>query len=98
MIYLGDLEHATNQAMLSDLMGAFETGALRPLPFKAFPLADAVAGFRYMAQAKHIGKVVITQGDREPANQGEPRIRPDGTYLVTGGRGGRWTIKWALSP
>jgi len=74
--------------MLSDLMGAFETGALRPLPLKAFPLADAVAGFRYMAQAKHIGKVVITQSRREPAGPAETRIRPDGTYLVTGGRGG----------
>ena len=71
VIYLGDLEPATSQAMLSDLMGAFETGALRPLPLKTFPLADAVAGFRYMAQAKHIGKVVITQARREPAGHGE---------------------------
>ncbi len=99
VMYLGDLEPATSQAMLSDLMGAFETGALRPLPLKTFPLADAVAGFRYMAQAKHIGKVVITQARREPAGTAETRIRPDGTYLVTGGRGGlglhvaRWLVE-----
>ncbi len=37
--------------------------------------------FRFMAQARHIGKVVVTH----PAGGGQ--VRPDGAYLVTGGTG-----------
>jgi myxalamid-type polyketide synthase MxaB len=33
--------------------------ALRPLPRKVFPITDAVSAFRYMQQAKHIGKIVL---------------------------------------
>ncbi len=38
------------------------------------------AAFRYMAQARHIGKVVVTQ-PAPPADQRPASIRPDGTYL-----------------
>jgi acyl transferase domain-containing protein/D-arabinose 1-dehydrogenase-like Zn-dependent alcohol dehydrogenase/acyl carrier protein/NADP-dependent 3-hydroxy acid dehydrogenase YdfG len=99
VIYLGDVEAATKRTMLSDLMAAFEAGALRALPLKTFPLAEAADGFRYMAQAKHIGKVVITQTAPASTATGATTIRPDGTYLVTGGRGGlglhvaRWLVE-----
>lgn len=78
---------------LQDLMPLFEQGKLQPLPHQIFPIEQLVDAFRYMAQAKHIGKVVISL----PA---EPSDRPDraeatemvgihknGTYLVTGGLG-----------
>ena len=38
-------------------------GSYPPLPHRAFALTDAAAAFAFMAQAKHIGKVVLTPGD-----------------------------------
>ncbi len=45
-----------------ELIALFETNVLKPLPHRDYALPNAVAAFRYMAQAKHIGKVVVTQG------------------------------------
>jgi NADPH:quinone reductase-like Zn-dependent oxidoreductase/acyl carrier protein len=81
--------HASLGAVAAELA----SGALRPLALRAFP-ADAVEdAFRFMAQARHIGKVVVTH---RPA---APLVRPDGGYLVTGGLGGiglalaRWLVE-----
>jgi NADPH:quinone reductase-like Zn-dependent oxidoreductase len=72
--------------LLRALLAAFADGSLRPLPRRDFPLAEAVAAFRHMAQARHIGKIVLTL---PPAPAGGPiRWRRDGTYLVTGGLSG----------
>ena len=57
--------------------------SLKPLPLKSFPIQDVSSAFRYMQQAKHIGKVVITQ----PAIGQEVRIEESGSYLITGGLG-----------
>ncbi len=46
--------------MLRELMPLFASGELAPLRHEEFPLEDAAGAFRYMAQAKHIGKVVVT--------------------------------------
>lgn len=48
-----------------DLMNAIARGELKPLPHKIFPLEEARSAFRYMAQAKHIGKVVVAQENVE---------------------------------
>src|SRR5690606_30085633 len=40
--------------------------------------------FRFMAQARHIGKISISQKQDEP----QLPLYPDATYLVTGGLGG----------
>jgi 8-amino-7-oxononanoate synthase len=69
--------------MLAQLLNQFEEGSLAPLPHKVFPIEKAAEAFRYMAQAKHIGKVVVTLTEHHP-----PSIREDGTYLITGGMGG----------
>ncbi|MEO0373357.1 MAG: SDR family NAD(P)-dependent oxidoreductase, partial [Cyanobacteria bacterium P01_A01_bin.17] len=69
--------------MLTQLQSQFEGGALTPLPHKVFPIEKAADAFRYMAQAKHIGKVVVTLDEHNP-----PGIREDGAYLITGGLGG----------
>jgi len=70
--------------LLVELLEAAGSGAIRPLPLRAFPLEEAPAAFRYMAQARHIGKVVLSQ--REARVEGLPdRFSSDGTYLITGG-------------
>ncbi|MEV7013827.1 SDR family NAD(P)-dependent oxidoreductase, partial [Streptosporangium sp. NPDC051022] len=65
-------------AMLAELVGLFEAGALTPLPVTTWDIRRAPAAFRHISQAKHIGKVVLTV----PAP-----LDPDGTVLITGGTG-----------
>ncbi|MGB3201699.1 MAG: SDR family NAD(P)-dependent oxidoreductase, partial [Nodosilinea sp.] len=78
-------------AMLQAIMAEFRQGNFRPLPYQSFPLSQSVDAFRYMAQAKHIGKVVIAQTaevtDRDDNDAAAVTIRPDATYLITGGLG-----------
>jgi NADPH:quinone reductase-like Zn-dependent oxidoreductase len=67
-------------------------GRFRPLPVRAFPLESALDAFRTMAQARHIGKLVLmpASGGMEAggADGSAGRFRADATYLVTGGLGG----------
>jgi myxalamid-type polyketide synthase MxaB len=66
-------------SLLNDLMPLWQ-GDLQPLRQTVFPIAEAISAFRYMAQARHVGKVVIALP--QPV-----RIQPDGSYLITGGCG-----------
>ena len=49
------------QAMLNQIVLQFEQGTLNPLPCQDFSSQDVIRAFRYMQQAKHIGKIVVTQ-------------------------------------
>ena len=90
-----------SRVILREALQFFEEGTLEPLPFKTFPISQAVDAFRYMAQAKHIGKVVVSMEEDEvpvvPSTK-RPEISPDGTYLVTGGAGGLGlsTAEWLV--
>jgi 8-amino-7-oxononanoate synthase len=79
--------------LLNELTGQFQRGELQPLRHTVFEITEAPAAFRYMAQAKHIGKVVMTL---PPVLPQQPVVRPDGTYLITGGLGalGQLTALW----
>ncbi|MEP7243283.1 MAG: SDR family NAD(P)-dependent oxidoreductase [Gammaproteobacteria bacterium] len=72
--------------MLLDLLGAVEAGKLRPLPIRTFNVDATDAAFRFMAQARHIGKLVVVQPWTPDAEI--PLVRSDGTYWVTGGLSG----------
>ncbi|QWF78545.1 type I polyketide synthase [Amycolatopsis sp. CA-230715] len=75
---LGDPGPERLRDMLSELLGLFEAGVLEPLPVRAWDVRRAPEAFRFISQAKHVGKVVLTM----------PRaLDPDGTVLVTGGTG-----------
>jgi acyl transferase domain-containing protein/NADPH:quinone reductase-like Zn-dependent oxidoreductase/NAD(P)-dependent dehydrogenase (short-subunit alcohol dehydrogenase family)/acyl carrier protein len=71
-----------------DVQKALAEGGAMPLPRREFPIAEAVSAFRLMAQARHIGKIVLTQPEPSGAAQPPCPIRCDGSYLVTGGLGG----------
>ena len=77
--------------MLLEVMAWLEDGSLQPLPVRAFATQDAVSAFRYMAAAKHIGRIAISQRPDE-------LIRPDGTYWITGGLSGLGllTAEWLV--
>ena len=86
-LFLGDLfrnEPATVERMLRGLLADLEAGRLRPLARRTFRRDEAPAAFRLMAQARHVGKIVLA--DAEPRGSASP-LRPDATYLITGGLG-----------
>ncbi len=77
------------QQLTRELSEHFHSGAYRPLPRTEFPISDVVTAFRHLSHRKNIGKVVVSMtppaGDLAPP---PPAIRPDATYLITGGLGG----------
>ncbi|MEM9155414.1 MAG: type I polyketide synthase, partial [Cyanobacteria bacterium P01_F01_bin.33] len=83
-------------ALLQELMGQFETGSLRALPHQVFGMEDAVDAFRFMAQAKHRGKVVV-ELPTENVSDGA-MVREQATYLLTGGLGalGLRVAEWLI--
>jgi polyketide synthase 12 len=66
------------EEMLGELLELFESDVLEPLPVRAWDVRRAAQAFRFMSQARHIGKNVLTM----PAP-----IDTQGTVLVTGGTG-----------
>ena len=67
------------QEMLAELGVLFRSGALEPLPVTCWDIRQAPEAFRFLGQARHTGKIVLTLP--HPLN-------PDGTVLITGGTGG----------
>lgn len=63
--------------MLSELVRLFESGALRRIPVHVWDVRFAREAYRHLAQARHVGKVVLTV----------PDVWALGTVLVTGGTG-----------
>jgi acyl transferase domain-containing protein/acyl carrier protein len=72
--------------MFDEILARFESGSLRPLPHSVFPIEDAEEAFRFMAQARHIGKVVLSRAE-EVRRERPRRMGPEAAYLVTGGLG-----------
>jgi phthiocerol/phenolphthiocerol synthesis type-I polyketide synthase C len=77
-----------------EVMALFRSGVLSPLPVRAFPAERVVDAFRYMQQARQIGKVVVSFDGARITPQSllpqQPTIRFDrqAAYLVTGGVSG----------
>ena len=86
---LVDLDEVAKQqpermrSLMLGLLDQFNCGQLNPLPHTEFPMHNIVDAFRTMQQAKHIGKIIVTQ----PV-ESKLAIRGDGVYLITGGLGG----------
>jgi 3-oxoacyl-(acyl-carrier-protein) synthase/NADPH:quinone reductase-like Zn-dependent oxidoreductase/acyl carrier protein len=65
------------------MLAAFAAGEMAPLPVTEF--TDAGEALRYLAQARHIGKVVVTRPDA--AGAFGLQLGAHSTYLITGGYG-----------
>ncbi|MFC4565993.1 SDR family NAD(P)-dependent oxidoreductase, partial [Nocardiopsis mangrovi] len=66
-------------AMLDEVLEGCASGVLAPLPVQCWDVRRAGEAFRFMAQARHRGKIILTI----------PRtLDPEGTVLITGGTGG----------
>ncbi|WP_444543564.1 type I polyketide synthase [Micromonospora okii] len=68
----------TIAGMLAELMALFAVGALQPLPRRTWDVRQAPEAFRFLSQARHVGKLTLTIPQ-------PPRL--DGTVLVSGATG-----------
>jgi acyl transferase domain-containing protein/NADPH:quinone reductase-like Zn-dependent oxidoreductase/acyl carrier protein len=71
--------------LLRGIVDRFETGELYPLPVETYPVEEANEAVRKMARASHVGKMAVRFA---PPATTATRVRPDATYLITGGLGG----------
>lgn len=81
--------------LFAEVMDLFSDGVLHPLPYLTFEAEEIVDAFRFMQQARHIGKIVvtyrngITQVEKpKPVERQRLSLADNGTFLVTGGLGG----------
>jgi acyl transferase domain-containing protein len=95
---VGLREPGLYRSMLEELASDLGRGELVAPPIRIFPISDAIAAFRFMAQARHFGKVVLTHPDGDQRTDELATIRADATYLITGGLGalGLKVVQWML--
>jgi acyl transferase domain-containing protein/acyl carrier protein len=89
-------------SLVREALDSIRGGRLPELPCEEFPIHDAARAFRRMAQGRHIGKIVLTHGRAAASDAPAPspaaptrvrsdsvgsNVRPDRTYLITGGAG-----------
>ncbi|HEY1622238.1 MAG TPA: SDR family NAD(P)-dependent oxidoreductase, partial [Streptosporangiaceae bacterium] len=72
------LDPALIERMLAEVLELFGGGSVRLLPVRTWDVRHAAEAFRFVSQARHTGKVVLTI----PAPGGQ-----DGAVLITGGTG-----------
>jgi myxalamid-type polyketide synthase MxaB len=75
--------------LLAEIMQHFDRGDYRPLNLTRFAIDDTVQAFRFMAQRRNIGKVVVSLAENEsPVDRSaKPLVADEGAYLITGGLG-----------
>lgn len=78
--------------MFRELSEMLDSQSLSPLPYTEFPISRIGDAIRYMSQARHVGKVVVTLEEesfkiRRDMNR-PVRLSADASYLITGGTGG----------
>jgi acyl transferase domain-containing protein/NADPH:quinone reductase-like Zn-dependent oxidoreductase/acyl carrier protein len=81
-------------SMLAHLTGEVSAQRLAPLVHTTFAIEQAADAFRFMAQAKHVGKVVLSH-----MRQDREMIRAGSAYVITGGLGslGIQLAEWMVS-
>ena len=80
--------------MFDELVAALADGSLKSLPVQSLPLSQSQAAMRVMAQARHIGKIVLLPD----AIAGAGAVSDDASYWITGGLGalGLATARWLV--
>lgn len=81
---LNEINPALFKSILEQGIALVGSGVLTPLPVRKFPVAEAKAAFRWLAQGQNVGKAVLEMPDHSELTT----IRADRSYLITGGLGG----------
>jgi acyl transferase domain-containing protein/NADPH:quinone reductase-like Zn-dependent oxidoreductase/acyl carrier protein len=78
--------------LFAELAQMVQNKSITPLPLTEFPVSQISDAIRYMSQAKHVGKVVVSLDEKISQvrrDRNRPvTLSPDASYLVTGGTGG----------
>jgi len=94
------------RSLFAEVMALFSEGVLHPLPYHVFEAEDIIDAFRYMQQARQIGKIIVTYRNGishthtpSPAIRTHLNLAAEASYLVTGGLGGFGlrTAEWLAS-
>ncbi len=101
--FLRDREEEA-KALLREFAAFFDEGSLQPIRNEVFSLIDVEHAFRKMAQAKHLGKLVVAVPEDKssveivPASDEASLYHAGATYLITGGLGGLGllTARWLV--
>lgn len=76
-------------------------GRYKPLPVVAYPVSEVTEALAAVSESHHAGKVAVTMHANPLVRPRRSRlvVRPDATYLVTGGFGafGLATARWLVS-
>ncbi len=72
------------QVFLDEIVDYLRDKKIDPLPFTDFLIEDSSKAFRYMAQRKNIGKVVLNLS----SSRRKSLWKEEGVYLITGALGG----------
>jgi acyl transferase domain-containing protein/NADPH:quinone reductase-like Zn-dependent oxidoreductase/short-subunit dehydrogenase/acyl carrier protein len=85
--------------LLREVMKDFGRCDYKPPPLETFPIEDVQDAFRFMAQAMHIGKVVVQYPETDiNTNSKKGSLKSSRTWLLTGGLGAlgihcaRWLV------
>jgi acyl transferase domain-containing protein/acyl carrier protein/short-subunit dehydrogenase len=89
--------------IFGELLSLFDKRELHPLPYRAFPATRVEEAFRYMQQARQIGKVLVNYSAGVPApmaaRQPDLQFDANGAWLLVGGTGGLGfaTARWLVA-
>jgi acyl transferase domain-containing protein/acyl carrier protein len=94
-------EPALIGSLLREVFAAMAQDSLRPLPVRVFGAEAVEDAFRFMAQAKQTGKIVVSMKGRDvsiEARSTDGLFREDASYLITGGLGalGLAVARWMV--
>jgi acyl carrier protein len=92
-------DHGLLRPILDEILTALAEGSLHPLPVTVFPLDDVSGAMRFMAQARHVGKIVVrVAADKGSGTSAQLRPSEMATYWITGGLGplGLETARWLV--
>ncbi|EPJ44469.1 MAG: hypothetical protein OFPII_34580 [Osedax symbiont Rs1] len=98
---------ALTARLFSELMALFADGTLSPLPYSEFDAHQVIDAFRYMQQAKQIGKIIVTYDHaitadvdkRKKTDTATLALDGQASYVVSGGLAGfgLQSAKWLVS-
>jgi len=86
--------------LVNTVTECFDKGYFSAIPTKVFSADKTIDAFRYMAQGKHIGKIVVKFEDENVEVVADTKddsiYSSQGSYLITGGTGGFGleVVKW----
>jgi acyl transferase domain-containing protein/acetyl esterase/lipase len=76
--------------LMREVASFYAQGVIRPLPVTVFPPSQMAEAFGHLAERRNIGRATVSMraGDVRIPPKSSPGLRPDVTYLITGGLGG----------